>query len=541
MTPPRVTRSIDLAKDEPWIRVRRLDGSSTQVAIREVLINANDYVRLAGELVTQDVAILRLLLTIVRRVHPGLRSAGHWKSLWDRQRFDSNLVDSYIGARIQRFDLLGEEAPFFQVAGLRTARGEMTELARLIPDVPNGHAYFTTRAGEEVTSMSYAEAARWLVHAQAFDVSGIKSGAVGDDRVKGGKGYPIGTGWCGWLGLVVVEGANLFETLMLNLPLDPAWGEDDLPVWERPPQGPGVEARPHAPTGPADLLTWQSRRIRLGHDGERVTGVLIANGDPLHPRDQFRAETMTGWRRSEAQEKALKSADPVYMPRGHMPDRAVWRGLGSLLASTDLTSSVRAGRWLEWLSELKEEEILPPSYPLRLRTVGMHYGAQSSVIDDITDDMLPLSLAVLSDPLLKALAIDAVSDVDAAVRALGQFADELARAAGADREIGASHRTEARELGYAALDAPYRAWVRALSIDTDRGSARLVWQHRVGREVVAVMRQLLDSASTAAWSGVFVENDVSRPLNAATATNWFYLNLAKALPLTRQPAEGATS
>lgn len=229
------------------------------------------------------------------------------------------------------------------------------------------------------------------------------------------------------------------------------------------------------------------------------------------------------------------------MPRAHLPDRAVWRGLGSLLAGTELTSSTRAGRWLEWLGELQEEEILPPSYPLRLRTVGMHYGAQNSVIDDITDDVLPLNLAVLSDPQLKALAIDAVSDVDAAVRALGQFADELARASGADRELGASHRTEAREQGYVALDGPYRAWVRALAVDTDRGAAREAWQQQVRREIVAVMRRLLDSASTSAWSGVLVENDIRRPLNAATATNWFYLNLAKALPLTRLPIEGATS
>ncbi len=539
MAESRGTLGFDLTA-AGWITVADADNALRDVSLRDVLTRAHEFQGLGGELPTQAIAVLRLLLAVVRRAYPGARTPDDWAVLWGNGRFDADTIDSYLDRHADRFDLVHPGAPFFQVAGLHTAKGEITELARLIADVPNGRQYFTTRAGKAVTSMTYAEAARWLVHAQAFDVSGIKSGAVGDDRVKGGKGYPIGTGWCGWLGLVVVEGANLFETLMLNLPLDPAWGEDDLPVWERPPQGPGVEVRPQAPTGPSDLCTWQSRRIRLGHDGERVTGVLIANGDPLHPRDQFRAETMTGWRRSEAQEKALKSPDPIYMPRAHVPDRAVWRGLGSLLAVTDGGASTRAGRWLEWLSELKEEGILPPAYSLRIRTVGMHYGAQSSVIDDITDDVLPLSLAVLSDPKVKALAIDAVTDVDAAVRALGQFADELARASGA-RDLGAHHRTEAREQGYAALDAPYRAWVRTLSVDTDRDAAREAWQRQVRREVVAVMRQLLDSASPAAWSGVLIDNDVRRPLNAATATNWFYLNLAKALPLTRQPTEGATS
>lgn len=525
---------------QPWVTVVDQNNVVGDVSLRDAVVNAHEYERLGGELPTQSAAVLRLLLALLRRVHPRARTPQDWAALWKRGRFEASAVDAYLRRHRGRLCLLHPETPFYQVAGLRTAKGEMTDLARLIADVPNGHPYFTTRTGDAVKSMSYAEAARWLVHAHAFDVSGIKSGAVGDDRVKGGKGYPIGTGWCGWLGLVVVEGANLFETLMLNLPLDPAWGEEDLPVWERPPQGPGVDVRSQVPTGPADLLTWQSRRIRLGHDGERVTAVLIANGDPLHPRDQFRAETMTGWRRSQAQEKTLKSADPIYMPRAHVPGRAVWRGLAGLLAGTDSAATTHAGRWLDWVAELKEEEVLLPTFPLRLRTLGMHYGAQSSVIEDITDDVLSLSLAVLSDPQLKTLAVDAVTDVDVAVRVLGQFAEELARAAGADRELGASRRGEAREQGYAALDAPYRAWVRTLSPDTDRDPTRAAWQHRVRREVIAVMRHLLDSASTAAWSGVFIDNDVRRPLNAATAANWFFLNLAKALPLTRQPEEGAT-
>lgn len=528
---------------QPWVTVVDQHNVPQDVSLRDALVNAHEYRRLGGEVPTQSAAVLRLLLAVLRRANPHARTLRDWAVLWDKRRFDPAGIDDYLAHHRERFDLLHSEAPFFQVAGLGTARDEMTELVRLIPDVPPrlGHRHFATRAGYEARTMSFAEAARWILHAQAYDPAGTKTGAVGDDRVKKGKGYAE-TSWCGRLGLIVVEGANVFETLMLNLPLDPSWDGDDLPPWERSPLGPGVEVRPGSPSGPVDLLTWQSRRIRLGHDGERVTGVLITNGDPLDPRNQFRAETMTGWRRSEAQEKARKSADPIYMPRTHVPGRAVWRGLAGLLAGTDNDASTRTDRWLEWLAKLKQEEILPPSYPLRLRTVGMRYVGKPtpSLIDDITDDVLPLSLAVLSDPPLKALAVDAVTDVDAAIRVLGQFADELARAAGADRELAASHRSEARESGYAALDAPYRAWVRTLSADTDRDAARTAWQHRVRREVIAVMRHMLDSASTAAWSGVLIDNDVRSPLNAATATNWFYLNLAKALPLTRQP-EGATS
>ena len=61
-------------------------------------------------------------------------------------------------------------------------------------------------AVEGLERISWAEAARWLVHVHAFDPSGIRSGAVGDPSVKGGKGYPIGPGWTGQVGVVIVEG-----------------------------------------------------------------------------------------------------------------------------------------------------------------------------------------------------------------------------------------------------------------------------------------------------------------------------------------------
>ena len=70
------------------------------------------------------------------------------------------------------------------------------------------------RAG--ISSISVAEAAQMVVHVMAYDYSGIKSGAVGDPRVKGGKGYPTGIGWAGWLGGTLLKGANLKETLLLN-------------------------------------------------------------------------------------------------------------------------------------------------------------------------------------------------------------------------------------------------------------------------------------------------------------------------------------
>lgn len=540
--------SFDLTT-EPWIRVRTLVGDLEEVSLREVFTRAHELVAIAGELPTQDDALLRLLLAILRRAHQDKRGTEAWGALWRRGRFDPEPISAYLDRFADRFDLLHPTTPFYQVAGLATAKGTMTELARLVADVPPGFPYFTTRTAAALDSMSFAETARWLVHCQAFDPSGIKSGAVGDERVKGGRGYPIGVSWCGWLGLVVVEGRSLFETLLLNLPIarrdsDPA---RDLPAWERPPLTAAVEAGHATPAGPADLLTWQSRRVRVAHDGVRATGVLIANGDPLHPRNRFGEEFMTSWRLSEAQMKQLGTKDQVFMPRGHQPDRAVWRGLEGLLVEGDAAGIGKTGRWLDWLAELQDDEELAHDAPVRMRAIGMHYGSQSSVTDDICDDVLPVSVDVLGSQHLRALAVDAVKDIDVAVRALGTLTAELAEAAGASGDIPTSARSAARELGYASLDQPYRAWLRDLRSDTDRSEARPLWQQSVYEAVITLAQQMLRNASPLAWVGREVIRGTGTGaktiyLDAATAESRFYRDLRTAFgPALALRVEGANA
>lgn len=54
--------------DEPWIRVVRPDAAEVEVSLTEALLGAHTYTDLAGELPTQDVAVLRLLLAVLHTV-----------------------------------------------------------------------------------------------------------------------------------------------------------------------------------------------------------------------------------------------------------------------------------------------------------------------------------------------------------------------------------------------------------------------------------------------------------------------------------------
>jgi len=520
--------------DEPWITVRLLNGRVEDVSLLDAFRRADEIRELGGELPTQSFALLRLLLAILyRAIDEGSLTETRWAGLWENG-IPVAEVEDYLSRHRDRFDLLDPERPFFQVAGLRTGKDEIRDVVQLIFDLPSNNRLFTTRAGSGIERLSFAEAARWVVNAQALDPSGIKSGAVGDSRVQGGKGYPIGIAWAGLIGGVFAEGASLRETLLLNLVgrspyLDLDRAEDDLPPWERTELDGPAERADAEPTGPVSLYTWQSRRIRLVSDGSGVVGSLVANGDRLTPQNLQRYEPMTAWRYSEPQSK--KAGVPTYMPREHQPGRALWRGIAALLPSRiEVGSSAEAPRsvppgLVQWLSRLQEYELLDSAHVIRLHAAGVLYGSNNSVVGEIIDDRMLVSLALLSTvgAALAEAAENAVSLADKGAWELRRLAENLERAGGGE---GGGARSRADEAAYSALDAPYRRWLAGLGPETDPAVALAEWKELAKGILLALGDELVASAGPAAWVGREV-TALGRTdyLTTSRAENWFRLGL----------------
>lgn len=534
------TTTYDLL-DEPWVLALDLTGEVREHSIREALHDAGRLRRIVGELPSQEVAVLRLLLAIL---HRALAVDGNdeeareeWGIWWATGSLPRDLVDPYLDRYADRFDLLHPQHPFMQVPDLRTASGKTSGTAKLIAEVPAGHRFFTTRTGEAARSLAYAEAARWLVHVQAFDASGIKTGAIGDPRVRGGKGYPLGIGWTGNLGVVILEGQTLAQTLLLNLVLHPGSAPEDQPPWEGPPLG-AAPTGSEAPWGPAQAMTWQIRRVRLIHDGRRVQDAVISNGDPVRLRNQHEVETMTGFRRSAPQEAKHKES-LVYMARQHQAGRAIWRGLESLIASAPVQQAARtsddrvAPRTVSWVASLRNHGQLDEHFPLRLRTVGVVFGANNSVVDAVLSDELQLHVAVLSDPVVRATAIEAARSAEAAARLLGRFAGNLATAEGRDKDADQARGFEA---GLGELDGPYRAWVAELTPE-NRAMGDHEWRVSVHRHLRRVASRLVQQASPAGVRGRVVEDRNGKPsrVDAVLAHTWFVHQLGKEVPLEQAP------
>lgn len=523
--------------DDPWIQVVDRTATLDVLSVRRVLHRASELSGIVGEVPTQSFAILRLLLAILRRsVADRTGSAVDvWSQLWDLDALPTGEIDTYLDTHRARFELFDPVAPFFQVAGLKSAGEAVGALDKLIADVPNGAKYFTTRAGRHLQRIDFAEAARWLVHAHGFDPSGIKTGAVGDPRVKNNKGYPIGVGFAGALGGVFLEGATLRETLLLNLVLLDINGQryrpDDIPVWERDPDGPRVRGNP-VPTGPADLATWQSRRIRLVAADDHVTGVVLCNGDPLEPFNQHLLEPMSGWRYSDIQTKKAGGQTRHY-PRTHNPERSLWRGMSSMLddlaaapaAGNDITAGV-----VHWAQHLVEDEALDPTHPVRLHAVGMDYINQQSVVGEVVDDTIGFRVGLLSNRPLRSTAARAVRSADNAVSALTGLTANLVRAGGGDPD---GPRARTREEGYFALEAPFRRWLAGLDPRDDTFDSEYHAWHRIVRSIIDQhAADALRAAGKPAWVGREVEG---RWLDSGVAQLIYRTQLRKAVEGAFEP------
>ena len=482
--------------DEPWIYVTFDDGKRQMLSLQDCFSRSPEIRRLSFGQDAVSFSVFRIMVAIMQRtlyvasVADKGWNAPAWQHAYQNPKETLRLVDRYLETWRNRFNLIAPERPFFQHPTVQTPKGDYSELNKILADVPNGEPFITMRIGAGLEEISYPEAAAQLIHLQAYDSAGIRSGAVGDTRVKGGKGYPIGTGWVGAQGGVYVEGENLFSTLMLNTLAIGQPGEEteeaqvtgiitanpeaDLPAWEREEQPVGQRADIY-PQGLADMLTWQSRRVRLIDGGNSVIGLVLCQGDRLGSEDvsavanaQVR-EPMGAWRFSEPQTRKNKRV--TYMPRKHDPSRAIWRGMTSLLPefpgknATYKEVQVEASlppavvRWVGWLLS---NGYLPESATYRLRSCGYVYGSNESVFEEAISDYLAVPPRLLTGKDQKSLYLvkTGMELLDELASAIASLAGNLQRSIGAEDTSLAIRTT--RERFYSEIDSQFRAWLLRL-------------------------------------------------------------------------------
>ncbi|WP_432742955.1 type I-E CRISPR-associated protein Cse1/CasA [Streptomyces sp. JH002] len=557
--------------DAPWLSVQVVDpggphatgpGGTVEVGLRELLLHAERYRDLVVDIPTQKPAIFRqVLLPILvdalgypADVGDGLAllRAG---SLTPAHR---DLLTAYLEEHRARFDLFDPDDPFGQVAGLRTAKGETKGSALLVATAATGNnvPLFASRTEGDPLELTPAQAARWLLHTHCWDTAAIKTGAVGDPRVKAGKTTGNPTGPLGQLGVVMPLGRTLFETLVLNIPFGRAPLSDDRPQWrQRRTEGrvedtlscalPAWQER--ASRGPLDLWTWQSRRVRLIPEdtpaGTRVTRVVVSAGDRLVATPDH--EPHTAWRLPPAPKRprtgaAAKRPVPAALPRRHQTGKAGWRGLEAFLAvereqrdARGERSGFRTSVLLDQLGGVRDR--LPADYPLRVELTGIAYGNQSAVVEDLYADAIPLPLVALDpDGPLRTSLLEATEQAEQLASALNHLSGDLMRAAGSEPIPWDKGQRPGETLLY-ALDAPARLLLldlRAAPEDFEATERALEkWERNAAAHTWKVAEQTLATTAPGVFSGRRVTRDkTERVYRLATAEQSFRARMAVVLP-----------
>lgn len=494
--------------DEPWILARDKKGTTRKYSLMEIFERAVDLECLCNDLPTQDFAILRVLLAILQRaISPMLYEeddpAEIWEKLWDLPELPLSAVSDYLKKWHYRFNLLDSKYPFLQVAQLErmTDLDGESPLSRVIADVPNRNIkrLFLMRNDDNINRISFDEAARWLIHVQAFDTGGPKSAAVGDLTAKKGKTSPGGTSWGGQIGCLFLEGKNLKETLLLNFvptngnDFEQLFSDDDLPVWEQAPRivEDGHTSRSFS-RGRADLFTWQSRWVKYAIAKQQIVDVVLTAGDKLPDKNSLHAiETMTTW-------KLGNDKYPSYFPHLHNFEKRFWQGLSSILASNVGLSESKnkcmpSGiiKWFRYIYDHKNKLHNSIQHHVFVHAIGFKYAdSQSASYIDLIDDKVSLNPYLFSKKgqELVDLTCDCIEKTNRAMQALGKLAVKIYLASGgSNTDSGRKKQLQIKNSLEAEtsfqLDLEFRVWISNLNENTNPPSARDKW-YLIAKKVI---------------------------------------------------------
>ena len=495
---------------EPWIRVRLKDNTVQEVSLTEALVSAQDYVDLAGEMPTQDAAVLRLLLAVLFTVFSRVNVKGEpeplekrgqalrrWSELWQLGHFPAEPIRDYLEQWKDRFWLFHPTHPFWQVPTLcngiafggKKLNGERAESGNKTP-------LFQNVSKTECEVLSYAQAARWLIYQNGYDERG--------GRPKAGNKPRHGVGWLGQIGFVAVKGKNLYETLLRNMAFpteQDALREEQQPCWEREQVRAEQSVKIVMPKNQAELLTLQSRRILLKRS-ETVPGVVgyeVLGGDYWDSENAF-GEQMTLWSRT-----SKKNEKMTYKPHQHEAGKQLWREIPSMLDPEGRKPGV-----LTWNQQLQSLRILSRKEQIVLNMVGIRYDNQEASVKDVYTDQLAMQLAVL-DELSRPWTVRINQEVERcekAAESIGVLCKELKLAGGLDyNQVKGFKETQkvtedARAQFYFAVDQPFRQWLQEIDPEQDDpDEAVLRWQAQARSIAEELGAKMVREAGNAALKG----------------------------------------
>lgn len=503
-----MNRSFNLI-DEPWIRVINTEFETVEVSLRTVFERAHLYRSLAGEMEAQNVAVLRMLLALLYSVFIRYDIEGNeneiteddtavdrWRELWNMKKFPTEAINCYFADFYDRFWLIDDKRPFYQIQEAEVGTyNSAAKLNGVIAESNNKVRMFSERAGIEKDTLTYAEAARWLLYINAFDDTAAKPK---------GKNLPSpGAGWLGKLGLILARGDNLYKTLLLNLVFlkdgtklwDPVELKDGkCACWEL--ESPRKQERTEIriPANLPGLYTLQSRRIKLKEDNGSISGYYLLGGDFFSRENAFN-EQMTMWRMK--QEKDIT----FFTPRRHDPSRQIWREFSTI---TEATKENNRPGIVSWLHFLHKENILLDNEKINLQIVSVQYGDKDFFVTDAYSDSLSFHSQLLDEigEVWREWVNNEIALCDKCANCVKGLAEDLKKASGDSGDVSGSNY---QERFYTQIDPIFREWLVNLDPQSHDENYLIELRKSVKKMAQDLGRKMVEEAGQTAFRGRYIQ------------------------------------
>lgn len=531
--------------DEKWILVRKSDCTVDELSLTDALLKSHEYVELAGELPTQNVSILRLMLAVLHTVfsryspqgepaplYDSDDAADRWKELWNAGRLPEKPIRDYLASVHDRFWLFHPERPFYQTEAAKIGTEyTASKLNGAVSESGNKIRLFCGCTGVQKSELSYSEAARWLLYVNNYDDTSSKPK---------GKNLPSpGAGWLGKLGLITIRGNNLFETLVYNLILlnhkrnfSEVWGPE-CPAWEPDVPNTAERAEIPMPDNLSELYTLQSRRLWLNRDdNEKVIGYNLLGGDFFEKVDAF-IEPMTVWSKVKGNERAGEK----FQPRRHDSSVQMWREFSYAFETAEGSHIPGVVLWTKYIKQMLPESRKLISFSI----ASVQYGDKDFFVNDVFSDSLTFHTDLITEigEHWRAKITEEIEKCKKSAAALRDLAKDIELAAGSSEDTVLKRAVveRAREQYYYEIDLPFRNWLERIDpnweiVSEQEEQALREWRETAKRIALRIGQELVESAGTAAIVGRAVKdkNDKERYYSAPDAYRYFKIKLNEIYP-----------
>lgn len=545
--------------DEPWISVIVDEkGHNKLVSITDLFKHASEYKALAGDMKTQDFALLRILLAVIHTVFSRYDIRGNsrefdsdeddkedfneetmeiWREVWISKKFP-DAVFKYLEQWHDYFYLFDDKYPFLQVlkqdidskklGGKSPSEISGKNINRLISESNNKIAVFSPKdnVDNNKSSLTESQLARWIITLQSYS-------GLADKTIFGTEKYKASKGWLFDLGGIYIEGENLFETLMLNCVLVSEMQSPkkrQKPCWEYS----GAENIENSfyetfIDNISQLYTRWSRAIYINPDISinKPISVSIVKLPDINHKNAF-IEPMTVWQYNKEGESKDK-----YTPRKHRAEESMWRSFGLLTSQELYDGSVKNHKpgIIEWLNKISKN-ISGSSISLQAVSMKDDGNATSWVPTDEICDTLHIDEVVVTDNSDDGWVYRINNEVEYTRSAIGfiykKFLLDICEIRNRNKDDAAKYSTKYISQVYFLVDQPFREWLANIMPNDSKNERCVQWRNTLHNILINEAKGMLENATLRDFTGRSSDqSEKESTKNIITVYNIFISRLKK--------------